>query len=69
MEMIKKVFLASPGDVDDERKTARAAVEAVNRSVGKSLGMFLRVIGGDDVAPGAGRPQERRRLRLRQWSL
>ena len=51
------VFLASPGDLDAERKAARHAVERVNKNVAKHLGWHVDLVGWEDTLPGHGRPQ------------
>lgn len=51
-------FIASPGDLADERKKAREVVEELNRSLGRAFNIFVDLIGWEDTLPGAGRPQE-----------
>ncbi len=53
-----KAFLASPGDLGDERRRAKDVVEEVNRSVGRTWGITIELLGWEDTLPGAGRPQE-----------
>lgn len=51
------VFVASPGDCDDERQTVRAVADAINQAVGVLLGIRVRVDGWEAVPPDFGRPQ------------
>ncbi|WP_344135834.1 DUF4062 domain-containing protein [Pedococcus bigeumensis] len=51
------VFVASPSDVEEERKLVRAAAQRVNAVAGASLGIRLRVTGWEEVPPAFGRPQ------------
>ena len=55
---VVKVFIASPGDVADERKLFPEVVQRVNQNKAKSMGYLLEPIGFEDALPGAGRPQE-----------
>ncbi|WP_316664529.1 DUF4062 domain-containing protein [Ralstonia psammae] len=54
---IIKVFLASPGDVVDERKLAKVAVDEVNQLVAEDYGYQLELVGWEDTTAAAGRPQ------------
>jgi HEAT repeat protein len=51
------VFIGSPGDVAEERQTARKAVDRVNRTL-KTIGWQIDLRGWEDTLPGHGRPQE-----------
>lgn len=54
-----RVFVASPGDVREERELVPAVIEQVNRTIGKQLGIHLESWMWDmDAAPNAGAPQE-----------
>lgn len=53
-----KVFLASPGDLTEERKMFPAAINKVNDIKARSMNYFLEAVGWEDALPGAGRPQE-----------
>ncbi|MEO8360948.1 MAG: DUF4062 domain-containing protein [Vicinamibacteria bacterium] len=55
---VLKLFIASPGDVKDERARVREVVLAVNRSMGRTLGIQVDVYGWEDIPPAAGRAQE-----------
>lgn len=55
---VVKVFIASPGDVAEERKLFPEAVQRVNQNKAKSMGYLLEPIGFEDALPGGGRPQE-----------
>ncbi len=50
-------FLASPGDVAEERADARAVVEAVNSAVGAPFGLRIELYGWERESPDYGRPQ------------
>lgn len=52
-----KVFLASPGDLIEERKTARAIVDDFNSQLADALGYQVELVGWEDTLPGVGRPQ------------
>jgi HEAT repeat protein len=51
------VFLASPGDLAEERQLAKEAIESVNR-IGRYQGWHVELLMWEDRRPGAGRPQE-----------
>ncbi|MGB1835815.1 DUF4062 domain-containing protein [Marinobacter adhaerens] len=53
-----KVFLASPGDLVDERKAAKVAVEEINSTLAEPLGFIFQLIGWEDTTSTYGRPQE-----------
>lgn len=53
------VFVASPGDCEDERVVVRDTAESVNYAISEQLGIRLRVEGWETVAPDFGRPQDR----------
>jgi len=50
-------FLASPGDVAEEREDARAVVEAVNSAVGAPFRLRIELYGWERQPPDYGRPQ------------
>lgn len=52
------VFIASPGDCEDERGIVRAVADSVTQAVGTQIGVRVRVEGWESVAPDFGRPQE-----------
>lgn len=52
-----KVFLASPGDLAEERKTAKAIVDEFNSQLADALGYQVELVGWEDTLPGVGRPQ------------
>jgi uncharacterized protein DUF4062 len=54
---VLRVFLASPGDLGEERKRARVAIEAINRSVARSLRWHVELLDWEDTLPGVSRPQ------------
>lgn len=56
MEVLR-VFLASPGDLAEERAIARAVVENVNRIV-STVNWRIELLGWEDTLPAFCRPQE-----------
>jgi hypothetical protein len=54
---IVRVFLASPGDLVEERKTAKAAVEEINVLYAHDLGYQIELVGWEDTVASVGRPQ------------
>lgn len=52
-----RVFLASPSDLESERRASRTAVDEANRILA-SIGWFIELLGWEDRLPGFGRPQE-----------
>ena len=52
-----RVFLASPGDLQDERRLAKEAVEEINKGIASPLGFRVELMGWEDTLPGSGRPQ------------
>lgn len=56
---VYRVFLASPGDVDKERKSVRRFFEDYNRNIGEFNGVRFDVLNWEHYAnAGAGRPQK-----------
>ena len=53
-----RVFLASPGDLQEERSLANDAVDELNKSIAYYLGFRIELKGWEDTLPGHGRPQE-----------
>ena len=52
------IFLASPGDLQDERKTVRNTVERANKILSRRIGWHIELLGWEDTLPGYSRPQE-----------
>lgn len=52
-----KVFLASPGDLSDERKVAKSVVDEINNLFAEIYDCHVELIGWEDTQPGFGRPQ------------
>jgi len=50
-------FIASPGDLPEEREALHHAAQAVNDTVGRRFGLAVVVEGWEQVQPAAGRPQ------------
>ena len=55
---ILRVFLASPGDLQEERKIVRDVVAEFNESWADELGYHLELDGWEDTVAGFGRPQD-----------
>lgn len=54
---ILSVFVASPGDLRQEREILKREVERVNKILGKRIGWQIEVLGWEDTLPGFARPQ------------
>jgi hypothetical protein len=52
-----KVFLASPGDLTDERKTAKLVVDEFNALLAEEFGYQVELVGWEDTVSVFGRPQ------------
>lgn len=52
-----KVFLASPGDLAEERKVAKVIIDEFNSQLADALGYQVELVGWEDTLPGVGRPQ------------
>ena len=52
-----KIFLASPGDLAEERKVAKVIVDEFNSQLADALGYQVELVGWEDTLPGVGRPQ------------
>ncbi len=55
---VKRIFLASPGDLNRERKLFKKVVDEVNVLKAHSMGYHLEAMGWEETLPGKGRPQE-----------
>lgn len=53
-----KVFLASPGDVVEERQRVVEVVRQIDQTVAKPLGWHIEIFGWELRRPGLGRPQD-----------
>lgn len=53
-----RVFLASPGDLTDERHLAKEAVEEINKQIAHYFGFSVELMGWEETLPGWGRPQD-----------
>ncbi len=62
------VFVASPGDVAEERKLARKAADAANRTL-RLFGWQIDLRGWEDTLPGYGRAQEKINADVRTCDL
>ena len=54
---IIRAFLASPGDLQEERKAIRGVVDEFNESWANELGYQVELIGWEETVAGFGRPQ------------
>jgi Domain of unknown function (DUF4062) len=54
---VVKVFLASPGDLSDERKTAKSVVDEFNAVWADELSYQVELVGWEDTVSVFGRPQ------------
>jgi uncharacterized protein DUF4062 len=61
---VVQIFLASPGDLQDERKAAKAVVDAFNRQWADWFGIQVELVGWEDTFKRWGRPQEQINLDL-----
>ena len=50
-------FLASPGDLEEERKAIRDVVDEFNRLWADELGYQVDLVGWEETVAGYGRPQ------------
>lgn len=67
--IIIRVFLASPGDLAEERQVAKEAVDEVNATVATPQGYQIELYGWEDTISAAGRPQAIINDELRQCEL
>lgn len=56
--MVLTVFVASPGDVAQEREALAAVASRINRITGRDWGWEIDLRGWEDTLPGYSRPQE-----------
>lgn len=54
---IVRIFLASPGDLKEERQLANEAIQELNRHLAPYFGFRLELKGWEDTISGTGRPQ------------
>ncbi|MFK7787405.1 MAG: hypothetical protein AB8B56_19935 [Crocinitomicaceae bacterium] len=52
-----KVFIASPGGLEDERRAFSEEIEKYNRVEAMHRGVIFQPVGWEDTLPGIGRPQ------------
>lgn len=57
MRNILTAFLASPGDLQEERNIVRESVERLNKVIGRELNWQIELLGWEDTLPGYARPQ------------
>ena len=53
-----RVFLASPGDLPEERRLAKNAVDEINKQIAPRLGFRVDLMAWEETLPGSGRPQD-----------
>ena len=53
---VLRVFLASPSDLEAERKATKAIVDRLNHTI-RGIGWAVELLGWEDRLPGYGRPQ------------
>jgi hypothetical protein len=67
------IFVASPGDVQDERERIHRVVEEMNQpgALADQYGLTLQVLDWRDAIPGAGRPEGviLDQLKLKSWDI
>lgn len=56
---IVRIFIGSPGGLEEERQAAHAVVESVNRSHSERWGCYFRLLGWETAVPGFVRPQSK----------
>src|ERR1700689_3422684 len=54
---IVKVFMASPGDMAEERQAAKLVIDEFNLTWASALGYHVDLIGWEDTVSAYGRPQ------------
>ncbi len=54
---ILTIFLASPSDLQEERKIIRDVVSRVNKVLSRRMGWQIELLGWEDTLPGYSRPQ------------
>lgn len=54
-----RIFIGSPGGLDEERQAAHDVVNSVNKSHSERWGLLFKLLGWENVAPGYVRPQEK----------
>ena len=55
---VKRIFIASPGDLSEERKLFPKIVQRINKLKAHAMDVELEPLGWEDTLPGCGRPQE-----------
>lgn len=58
LRRVLRAFLASPGDLDEERRIVREVVDDFNKSWAEFFGYEIVLFGWEESAPSFGRPQE-----------
>ena len=66
-----RAFVASPGDVLDERERLKLVVDELDRTLADSLGHSLELLDWRDVVPSMGRPEQviLDQLKLDAWDI
>lgn len=55
---VLRVFLASPGDVTQERALVERVIAELNTSIARNLGWHIELVRWEDMIPNMGRPQQ-----------
>lgn len=63
---VLSVFIASPGDVVEERQVVGHVVDELNRGIGRRLGCHIDLLGWEETTAGFGRPQDKINAELDQ---
>lgn len=56
---IVRIFIGSPGGLDEERRAAHEVVNSVNRSHSEHWGLHFKLLGWENAVPGYVRPQSK----------
>lgn len=54
---VLRIFLASPSDLQEERKITQDVVNRLNTTIGRNLGVMVELRGWEDTLPSRRRPQ------------
>jgi hypothetical protein len=54
---VVKVFLASPGDLQEERRIAKEVIDEFNNLLSETFGYLVELVKWEDAMPSYGRPQ------------
>lgn len=54
---VVRIFLASPGDLPDERRAEKTAIDEINGLLANEFGYHVELVGWEDTVSVFGRPQ------------